>query len=265
MKDMPVSYPRLLLRLERREARILRGGASPEKGEVSGGWEEKIPSQVRETLRSVFFQAFQKLFGPEGSRLLEKTLPAERLRLTQRAWTEKLRPREERALLCQMERAGRRSRAGEVTAAGIEGTVLGLLGIGLPDIPVILAVLLRSLYQSALRYGFSYESDQERVFVLLLLQGALTRGEERRALSQRSDQLGRALDHGWPVSVDLERETRAASVLLSQKLLALKFLQGIPLVGAAGGAANFSLAGRVSRWGALKYKKRFLEKKVRGL
>ena len=117
----------------------------------------------------------------------------------------------------------------------------------------------------ALRCGFSYESPEERVYLLLLLQGALSQGEERRALSGRADRLGRALDHGWPVSVDLENETGAAAALLARKLLLLKFVQGFPLVGAVGGAANLSLAGRVSRWGALKYKKRFLEKKVRGL
>ena len=62
-----------------------------------------------------------------------------------------------------------------------------------------------------------------------------------------------------------EEETRAAAVLLSHKLLAVKFVQGLPVVGAVGGAVNFSAAGRVARWGALKYKKRFYEKKVRGL
>ena len=264
MKDMPVSYQRLLLRLERQEARLLRGGRDAPAG-GSSELEKKIPPAVREALESAFFQAFRTLFRPESTRLIEKTVPTERLHMAWKSWQGELQPREERELLRQMERDRRRSRTGETLAAGAEGTMLGLLGIGLPDIPVLLALLLRSLYQSALRCGFSYESPEERVYLLLLLQGALSQGEERRALSGRADRLGRALDHGWPVSVDLENETGAAAALLARKVVRLKFVRGCRLVGAVGGAGNLSLAGRVSRWGALKYKKRFLEKKVRGL
>ena len=263
MNELPVSYVRLLSRLERQEARLMRDGLPLPR--VETGLEGRIPPKARQALEAAFFRAFQTLFGPGGARLVEKTIPLERLGLAQRLWAGELTPGEGRALLRQMERGRRRSQAGQVLAAGAEGTALGLLGIGLPDIPVFLALLLRSLYQSALRYGFSYESEEERTYVLLLLQGALSQGEERRDLSRRTDQLGRAIDHGWPAAVDLEEETRAAAVLLSHKLLAVKFVQGLPVVGAVGGAVNFSAAGRVARWGALKYKKRFYEKKVRGL
>ena len=263
MKDMPVSYSRLLNCLERQEVRLLRGGFSWPP--IQSGLEGKIPPKVRQTLEAAFYKAFQTVFGPGGVKLVEKTIPVERLNLEQRLWEKELTPKEERAILRQMERGRRKGQIGEVFAAGTEGAALGLLGVGLPDIPVFLALLLRSLYQSACRYGFSYESDEERTYVLLLLQGALAQGEERRSLSLRADQLGRALDHGWPVSVNLGEETRAAASLLAQKLLAVKFVQGLPVVGVVGGAANFSVAGRVSQWGGLKYKKRFLERKVRGL
>ena len=58
---------------------------------------------------------------------------------------------------------------------------------------------------------------------------------------------------------------RTAAILLSERLLLVKFIQGLPIVGIVGGAANLSLSGAVTRYGTIKYKKRFLERKVRGL
>ena len=77
--------------------------------------------------------------------------------------------------------------------------------------------------------------------------------------------LGRALDHGWEVSCSVEEEIAAACRALAGRLLTAKFVQGIPLVGAVGGAVNLTLYRRVSYYGALKYRKRFLEKRVRGI
>ena len=58
---------------------------------------------------------------------------------------------------------------------------------------------------------------------------------------------------------------RAASALLADRLLLVKFIQGMPVVGVVGGAANLSLSSAVNKYGTLKYKKRFLERKVRGV
>ena len=64
---------------------------------------------------------------------------------------------------------------------------------------------------------------------------------------------------------DLDLETRSAAALLSDRLLLVKFVQGLPIVGVVGGATNLSLSGAVNQYGTMKYKKRFLERKVRGL
>ena len=63
MKNMPVSYQRILLRLERKEARLLRGEAPPEKADGKSRFEQKIPPEVHRTLENAFFRAFQTLFA----------------------------------------------------------------------------------------------------------------------------------------------------------------------------------------------------------
>ncbi|MDU1402358.1 EcsC family protein [Clostridium sp.] len=43
-------------------------------------------------------------------------------------------------------------------------------------------------------------------------------------------------------------------------LLVSKFVQGIPFVGALGGAANYVVLTNISKMAKLKYKKRFINK-----
>ena len=58
---------------------------------------------------------------------------------------------------------------------------MGLIGVGIPDIPVFTGFLLRSIYQIALKYGFSYEEEKEKKWILLLIQGAASYGEKQKA------------------------------------------------------------------------------------
>ena len=262
MKEMPVSYHRILSRLERKEMRLFKQKTVSLSIQAL---EEKIPPEVRINLEKAFRKAFEIMFGPRGTWVVEHTYPKEKTKEKFQVWERPLSPKQAKAELKRMERQGKSAQLFGGLAAGAEGTVLGALGIGLPDIPVILALLLRSLYQSADCYGFSYDTPEERMYLLLLLRGALTEGEERRQCSQKADGLGRALDHGWPVAENLEEETERTARILSQRLLLVKFIQGIPVVGAVGGLSNLSLSGAVAQYGRMKYQKRFLEKKVRGL
>ena len=52
---------------------------------------------------------------------------------------------------------------------------------------------------------------------------------------------------------------------LADAMLVVKFIQGTAVVGVVGGACNFSASRRVTEVANLKYQKRFLEKKRRGL
>ncbi len=137
--------------------------------------------------------------------------------------------------------------------------------MGLPDIPILMTLLLRAVYQTALRYGFGYDTPQERYYILLLLCAALTKGAVRLEYSDRADRFGRALDHGEAPAFDLDAQMRETSKALANAMLVVKFIQGTAVVGALGGAYNFSATRRVTEVADLKYQKRFLEKKRRGL
>lgn len=265
MKDMPVPYHRILNRLEARERRLLNRRTFSPLAPQMEKLRARIPNALRAKLEFAFEKAFSLLFGPEGTRFLEHTYAKKKLETQARIWDTPLPPVKARKALSELERSAGLNGSVSTVAAGAEGAVLGLLGVGLPDIPVLLSWLLRVLYQSATRYGFSYDSEGERVYLLLLLQGALSEGERRRELSLRADKLGRAMDHGWNTTFCLEDEIRKTAVLLSERLLLVKFIQGLPLVGVVGGLSNLPLSRGVEEYGRIKYKKRFLERKVRGL
>lgn len=60
----------------------------------------------------------------------------------------------------------------------VEGIGLGALGIGLPDIVIWVSVLLRGVYETALKYGFDYDSPEEKLFILKMIETAMLSGED---------------------------------------------------------------------------------------
>lgn len=134
--------------------------------------------------------------------------------------------------------------------------MLGALGIGIPDIPLFTGVLIRSLYEMAGCHGCGWDSPEERYFQLKLIEGALSGGEELHACNAALNDFIREpkLPDDYNEKVQLERTARA----LSDQMLCMKFLQGIPLVGVVGGACDAVCLSRVQRYAKLKYQRRVL-------
>ena len=129
--------------------------------------------------------------------------------------------------------------------------------MGLPDIALFTALMLRGIYEIALRYGFSYESETERQFILLLISGAVACGEELKAIDE---ELNAFIQSGSFPAPDMDALIRQAAGGLSKELLVMKFLQGVPLVGAVGGAYDAVYMKRVMAYAELKYRRRFYYK-----
>ncbi|MEI3579437.1 MAG: EcsC family protein [Acutalibacteraceae bacterium] len=108
-------------------------------------------------------------------------------------------------------------------AAAVRSAGLGLLGIGLPDIPVFTALLLRNMGQIAHGYGCGTGTRRDRLLWLRILDAALTDGPDypRRA---------RGAARPWAGKHDpahcLPELTGRVAEGLSTRLLAAKFLQG---------------------------------------
>ena len=146
--------------------------------------------------------------------------------------------------------------------SGISGIGLGVLGIGIPDIVLFTGLMLKSIYEIALNYGFDYEKEEEKQFILLLIQGAISYGDE---LHEINDELNYFIETGrFTRCKVLSDSINAAAGGLSKELLYMKFLQGIPVVGAAGGAYDVIYMKQIVKYAEMKYRRRFYCKRMRG-
>ena len=262
--DLAREYDRQLERLRRREEQLFRRDASRRRGGIMSWAEKRVPDKLLQTMDIAFYSAFQVLFQ-RGTRLLGRTIPARKL-LGERYLKEyAIRKAPGARSMGAFHRSAAISGALITAAATTEGCVLGLLGMGLPDIPILMSILLGAIYHTAVRYGFAYDTRGERSYILLVLCAALTVGPDRKSYSTRADELGRLLDQERVPWVDLEAQMREAAKALAGAMLVPKFLQGMTVIGVVGGASNFSTSRRVTETANLKYQRRFLEKNRRRL
>lgn len=146
-----------------------------------------------------------------------------------------------------------------LAVSGAVGVGMGIFGIGIPDIPVFTGMVLKSIYEIALNYGFSYETIEERRFILLLIEGAVSCGQEMLDIDAEIDRF--IENNRFPICYDEKIQIEKTAAGLSKELLYMKFLQGIPIVGAVGGIYDAVYMKRITEYVNLKYKKRFLMQK----
>ena len=245
-----------LMRLYKQERAFLEKRTEKKDSALNRLLAEKVPEKLQATLDAAFAKAFALVFE-KGTAVIEKSCGKEekekQFQIDSYAAEIKGDRRSLRAISRKAGGAGRLNLA----LSGAAGIGLGLLGVGLPDIALFTALMLRGIYEIALRYGFSYESETERQFILLLISGAVACGEELKAIDE---ELNAFIQSGSFPAPDMDALIRQAAGGLSKELLVMKFLQGVPLVGAVGGAYDAVYMKRVMAYAELKYRRRFYYK-----
>lgn len=248
-------FERELEKLEKQETAFLSKYSEETETRINQLIKEKVPDKLQSTLDISFTKAFSTVFQ-KGTGIIEKTYKKDDLEKSfdvNRYAAERKNTRKEwKAFSKQSTGSANRN----LLISGASGIGLGLLGIGIPDIVLFIGMQLRSIYEMALQYGYGYEEEQERRFILLLFQGALSRGEAQK---QIDNEINSFIDSGtFSDSRELGVCIKEASSCLSRELLYMKFLQGIPLVGAVGGAFDAIYMRRINKYAELKYRRRFL-------
>lgn len=209
--------------------------------------EKYVPEGLAGTLEAAFTKAFEIIFR-DGTGIIKKTYG---------------RGSSDNDDIVMLRNRARAILAKDTVVTAAEGTGLGLAGIGLPDIPVFTAVLLRNIYQLAECYGFDYESKTEQVFILKLIETGLSYGESAEKLNDELNALMEQIDNeDYTYYGLISQQIKAASEAVSKEILYMKFIQTIPVVGAAGGISNLTCLNKVGRFAELKYRKRFIMKTI---
>jgi len=129
----------------------------------------------------------------------------------------------------------------------------------MPDIVLFISTLLKGIYETALNYGFEYESRQEQILILKMMETAMSSGEVWAVKNAEVDEM-LELETIDIMDDIFDAQMKATSSAFAVDMLLLKFIQGLPVVGIIGGAANPVYYHKVMKYVQLKYRKRYLLK-----
>jgi len=224
--------------------------------------QDKIPDNLQSLLDSAFYTSFQLVFE-KGITYIERTYNKNKLLLEYDLNNYAVNKDLSNRRIRNLDKQSNLSTALNSSIAVIEGGVLGVLGIGLPDIPLFIAVLIRTINEIALSYGYQYDTKEEKAFLLNLICTAMAKGENQKTYDTMADRLIENIDSDIFMDIDLDKRMKETSKILSEALLTVKFIQGIPIVGVIGSAVNHSIVNKVGRYAQVKYKKRYLLSKMK--
>ena len=237
----------------RQEEKFLRRYEGKEATKLERKIGEIAPEALVETLHSAFCKAFEVVFEKGTGPILKAAgIEKRRIDYAKNACAADLK--EDKKNLKAFSKAAGKAGAGNVLLSGAAGIGMGAFGVMLPDVPLFTAMLLKSVYETAESFG--YRAEDEKIYALRLINAALTDGPALRRKNAWLD--GYAREGKWPAEPELKEEIRRTARALSEAVLYCKVVQNIPVVGAVGGAANGVVLGRVQRYAAIKYQKRFL-------
>ncbi len=246
---------------EKQEKKLRKAALKAKPAPVKVALENRIPRKVYNGLESAFSKGFATVFQ-KGKVVIEKSYNKEQIQNDHSIRDYAVQLKGGRKELKQMHRSAKRSDSLNMVVTTAEGIALGALGIGLPDIVLFLSTILRGVYETALNYGYDYESRTEKYIILKMMAASLTYGEAWEEENAEVD--GLLEEQDLTVTEEaLNIQMHQTASVFAMDMLLIKFIQGMPIIGILGGAANPIYYNRVMHYVQLKYRKRYLLKQYR--
>ena len=247
--------------IARKEERLAKHAQQYQTAKWRETLEQKIPPRVYTNLQTTFCKAFELIFE-KGTGLIEKTYSKNDMELDFQVHDYAIGLKGGKKELRQLKADVSRGNLVNMAVSTVEGIGLGVLGIGLPDIVLFLSVILKGTYETAVQYGFCYDTPRERMFILKLLEASMARGEQWTTCNAEVD--GYFIPNGIWQETKLQEQIRQTADVFAVDMLLAKFVQGIPVAGILGGISNPVYYRRILSYVQLKYQKRYLLQKREG-
>lgn len=244
------------LALQRKEDKLMAAAVKARKPGWKKALEEKVPEKVYAGLNSAFAKGFSLVFQ-HGRKLIEKTYKKDVIHQQHTARNEGFQTSGSRKEMKLLHKNARKANTLNITLTTVEGIGLGALGVGMPDIVLFLTTVLRGVYETALHYGFEYESRFEQMLLLKMMAASLSAGED---WFHRNKEVNDWILAG-PREIseeDFQVQIQDTASVFAVDMLLLKFIQGLPVIGVLGGAANPLYYNKILSYTQLKYKRRYL-------
>lgn len=238
-----------------KEPSIIKNKLDPLKTKI----EDKIPEKLQSTLNIAFEKGFKTVFD-KGLGIIEKTYNKEDINMEFDINSYSINKYPTKRNLKKIDKSANKKTFINKSVSAIEGGALGLLGIGIPDIPIYIGVILKSIYEISLSYGFDYNFPEERIYILNIICSSVTSGTERKMYFNKLDTIANEIDNGKYHNYNIDETLKETSNKISTYMLTSKFIQGLPIVGVVGGVTNFKTLHDISTIAKLKYKQRYLNK-----
>lgn len=251
-----------LQRIKKSEERLCRQAEKKTEPVWKSKLEEKIPDKVMAGLQKAFSKAFYLIFE-KGSAIIEKTYNKESTEKDFQIKDYAMDIKGGRKEISHMKWDAMGGNAINMMITTAEGIGLGALGIGMPDIVIWVGILLRGVYETAVKYGFDYESPEEKIFILKMLETSMLTGEAWVIANETVDAYIEQDVHVIPEDNVVKQQIEKTADAFATDMLVTKFIQGLPVVGMLGGATNPVYYHKIMSYVQLKYRKRYLRGKMR--
>lgn len=232
-----------------------------EKDFLNSFIEHKTPEKIQITTEAVFQSAFEFIFE-EGIDIIEKTYSKYKLQNKYENNKKEFNLKRNEKALKKFDKSVKTSNNISAFLTGVKSTALGTLGVGLPDIPIFVAEIIRVVYSTALKYGYSYDNENEKIFVLSIIAFALCETSQKQKYSKICDNIAECIETEKNISISLKDMECETSQILSKTVCGTKLIQGVMIAGILSSVGNISIINNVSKSAYLKYKKRFIMYKL---